>query len=217
MGEYLERLSAIGAELALSAIDKIALASVHVPDYPRVSPRGTPEHVHGYDRMGPDAMLAHLASHGLSAGEISKFSHPESLAGWHGADHLAKGTAAGHVHNSLHATLEDAHRQTAGEAHAAGHAAAGGHGIGHLPGLHSALTELPAVVHRETRRTVDRQTRRRLYRAVHKHGSKGPRGAKPPGGAGASGASGASGGSSGSSGGSGSGSGGSGGSGGGSR
>lgn len=169
MGGFLDKVLAAAARQRPGAV---ALAMVRVPDYSRPSQKGV-EHVSGYSRMGRGAMQSHLtSSHGMASGALGKdFSRPESLASWHGADHVARDSSLGHSHS--------------GSDH--GHEA-----FGHLAGGN--------MVHQEIRRTADRQTRRRLDRAVHRrlagHGA-------PPGGAG--GAAGASGGSSGSSGSSGSG------------
>ena len=185
MGGYLDKLGRI-----LGRPDEVALAMVKVPDYDRRSDRGNPVHVGGYSRMGRDAAASHLTgSHGMKSSAFGKdFAHPQSLNAWHSMDHLARGDGLDHQHPG-----ED----HAG--HVAAHLGGGEHEHGGAAAIagHAAIYEGPAMAHREVRRNLDRQTRRRLYRVASKH--KG--GKKPPGGSGA--ASGASGSSSGGGGGSG--------------
>jgi uncharacterized membrane protein YgcG len=174
-------------------LDKLLeLAAVRVPEYQRRSAKGGAVSVSSYTRMGRDAMQSHLtSSHGMDARGLGKdFSHPTSLAAWHGADHVARGDGLDHQHPEGIAQHAD---------HAVAHESEHGHGLGAVAG-HMAVWEGPAIAHREVRRTIDRQTRRRLYRLdKHRGGSK-----RRPGGGFASGvASGASGSSSGGGGGSG--------------
>jgi uncharacterized membrane protein YgcG len=161
----------------MAALDRVlALAVVRVPNYTRESDRGTPVRVNGYQRMGPDAMAEHLtSSHGMAASQqAGGFAHPTSLDGWHSMDHLAHGGSLDHVHDSAAHDAE----------HAGGaHLHAPGSHLGSLIG-HHAVREGPLVAHREIRREADRQTRRRLFHAVHGHGAR----ARKPGGASAGGA-----------------------------
>lgn len=197
------------------SVETLTLAAVRVPDYARQSSRGGVERVRGYTRMGPDAMQAHLeSSHGVGAAHFGGdvFSHPASLASWHGQDHLARSMSLGHGHALEHVAAEPEHAHAA--SHAAEHAAGGaGHEGGHGIPFHHLLTGgmLAHGAHEEIRRTADRQTRRRAMRVEQRKLHGGHHGAKAPGASGASGASGGSG-SSGSGGNSGGGSGGSGGS-----
>lgn len=211
MGQYLDKVLAVAGQ-------ELQLSMVRVPEYVRSSEHGGAVHVGGYERMGVDAGLDHIASmHGHSPGfahlQAMGFAHPDSLAGWHGQDHLNTGSAAGHFHDSAvhseHPAAQIHHTVSEG----------GGHGGAHVPGLHAlgalAVPNLASMPHREARRTLDRQTRRRLYRVRSKSAFKQRHAGKPSAGAGGlGGASGASSASGSSSGGSGGGSGSSGGSGG---
>lgn len=202
---YLEKILAADAQSRMSP-DELALAVVQVPPYTRGTARGSIVRVRSYSRLGREAQQAHLAAHGMSAGDFGHdFAHPQSLAAWHGMDHLARGAALDHAHEAGHAAgaVHAEHPAEHAEHAAGGHPGGGGHG-GHLPGLlgHMAAWEAPAIAHREVRRGVDRQTRRRLYRLRSRQAFDSRHAGKPPTGVpSAGGASGYGGGSSSSSGG----------------
>jgi hypothetical protein len=214
----LDKLVSLAVELDRQEI--MALAMEHVPDYSRASSRGNMVRVSGYSRMGEEGMQQHITgSHGMQPGHFgSDFSHPQSLGQWHAMDHLARGgSGLGHQHSVSRAgkepvehPLEKVEHAAAGHSDHAGGGEHGGHGVLGIA-AHHLLREGPLMVHREVRRTGDREVRRRLFERGRHGGKHGPKGAGvkgvPGGGASSAGASG---------GGSGGGSGGSGGSGGGS-
>jgi hypothetical protein len=151
--------------------------------------------VQGYSRLGRAGMQQHLTqAHGMHPADFgSDFARPQSLAQWHGMDHVAR-PSLGPAHADTggpsvvsHAT-HDAERAEHG---GGGHGGGAGHALEHVLAGHMAAQ----AVHREGRRTADRQVRRRGERLIHRHSGKA---GKPPGGA-SSGASGSSSGGSGSS------------------
>lgn len=185
---YLEKVLEADARSRMSP-DELALAVVQVPEYTRGTAKGNVVRVHSYSRLGRDAQQAHLAAHGMSAGDFGHdFAHPQSLAAWHGMDHLARGDAVGHVHHVADAggAVHAEHYSEHAVSHAGGHPGGGGHG-GHLPGFlgHMAAWEGPAIIHRETRRTIDRQTRRRAYRLRSRQSFDARHSGRPPGAPGA--------------------------------
>lgn len=117
--------------------------------------------LNSYSQLGHEEMQSHLTgAHGMGAGDFGHdFAHPESLASWHGMDHMAR--SVGHDH------LEHA---AAGAGHAAdshsGHHVPGAH-LGGLAG-HMAAWEAPSVLHRFGRREADRQTRRPIERHIQR-------------------------------------------------
>lgn len=168
----------------------LELASVQVPQYTRASSRGNLVRVSGYSRMGIPGMQEHLtAGHGMTPHDFGQdFHHPQSLSDWHAFDHFARGAGGGGGAMSAASSLDHAHprplaRASVATGHAAEHHGGGGaehHGHGLGIG-HMAAWEGPVIVHREARRTLDRQVRRGFYRHVESHGrrgvGKGPQGA----------------------------------------
>jgi hypothetical protein len=199
VGGYLDKLVA-----AFSA-EPVGLAMERVPDYVRASSRGNTVRVSGYSRMGRDAMQSHLtASHGMARSSFGRdFAHPAALGAWHSMDHVARGESLDHEHPGEDHAGQVAHHLAGGGDHEHG-------GFGAIA-AHTAVWEGPAVAHREVRRNLDRQTRRRAYRAISKHKAARKRPDASGAGGAASGASGSSSGGGGGSGGSGGGSGSSGG------
>jgi hypothetical protein len=181
----------------------LELASVQVPQYTRASSRGNLVRVSGYSRMGMPGQQEHLVNgHGMHPTDFGQdFHHPQGLADWHAFDHFARGAGGGGGGAmSSASSLGHAHpRPLARAERSAGHAdghGGGEHGLHGLGISHMAAWEGPVLVHRETRRTLDRQVRRGFYRHVERHGhggaARGPQGASKgaQGGSGSSGSSG---------------------------
>ena len=167
----------------------LELASVQVPQYTRASSRGNLVRVSGYSRMGIPGMQEHLTGgHGMAPHDFGQdFHHPQSLADWHSFDHFARGagggggaaSSLGHSHPTPRVSRLARTEHTAEHA-GGGHGGGGEHGLHGLGISHMAAWEGPVLVHREVRRTADRQVRRRFYRLDRHqaHAGKAPGGAR---------------------------------------
>lgn len=144
---------------------------------------GASHPVPGYTHMGRSAAQQHLIQHhGMTPDAFGRdFAHPHNLDDWHHLDHVAR-PVAGHAHSDAASpvrrslsTAASTGSKAASSAEHGGGGSGGHHGgaLEHLPGAGTLVHS----VHQEIRRTADRETRRRLQRAVYHHAAGG---AKPP-------------------------------------